>query len=114
MDAAYTLQIHVAEHDRHRGELMYEWILEHARSLGIPGGTALRSIAGYGRQQGAQQQHGLMDLTPNLPIVLQFLCSAQQIDNLVSLLASEQLNLFYTRTSTRIGWTHPTTLQSMG
>ncbi|MGE5028228.1 MAG: DUF190 domain-containing protein, partial [Betaproteobacteria bacterium] len=43
------LKFFVSEMQRHGSELLYEWLLERARDMGIAGGTALRAIAGFGR-----------------------------------------------------------------
>ncbi|MFT3790053.1 MAG: DUF190 domain-containing protein [Rudaea sp.] len=36
--------------------LLYEWLLERARKLGIHGGSAFRAIAGYGRHGRLHEQ----------------------------------------------------------
>ena len=46
---ATLLRFYVHENRKHRHRLLYEWLLEEARKLGVPGGSAFRSIAGYGR-----------------------------------------------------------------
>ena len=43
------LKFYVAEKQRHNGALLYEWLLEEAKKMGAPGGSAFRSIAGFGR-----------------------------------------------------------------
>ncbi|MBI1398296.1 MAG: DUF190 domain-containing protein [Betaproteobacteria bacterium] len=100
--------MYVQENARHKGELTYEWVLERAKSLGIPGGTALRGIAGYGRH-GVLEQEGVFELAPNLPILLQFVCSPDQADRLTSLLGAENVSIFYTRAVVQAGWTRSET-----
>ena len=39
------LKFYVLENRRHHGILAYEWLLETARQLGLPGGSAFRAIA---------------------------------------------------------------------
>ncbi|HET9817615.1 MAG TPA: DUF190 domain-containing protein, partial [Rhodanobacteraceae bacterium] len=41
------LRFFVHENRRHHGVLLYDWLLSEARKLGLAGGTAFRSIAGY-------------------------------------------------------------------
>ena len=43
------LKLYVPQTAKHDGKLLYEWLLEEARILGIPGGSAFRAVAGYGR-----------------------------------------------------------------
>lgn len=100
------LQLYFAENERHRGELAYEWVLERGKALGIPGGTALRGIAGYGRH-GVLEQEGFFELAANLPIVLQFVCAASKARELLQLLSAERLAVFHTQAAVEAGWTVP-------
>jgi len=43
------LRFYVHENRRHRRILLYEWLLQQAKRLGIHGGSAFRAIAGFGR-----------------------------------------------------------------
>jgi len=49
MTKGVLLRIFMLEGQRHRGELLYDWLLRHAREMGITGGAAFREIAGHGR-----------------------------------------------------------------
>jgi PII-like signaling protein len=101
---ATLIQFYVPENSRHRGELAYEWLLERAKSLAIPGGTVFRGIAGYGRS-GTLEQASFLELAPNLPVVVQFVCDDAQAEGLINVVRAERLNLFFTRTAARAGWT---------
>lgn len=48
MQSVY-LKCYLTEKQRHDGVLLYEWLLEEAKKLGVPGGSAFRAIAGFGR-----------------------------------------------------------------
>ena len=50
MSEGVLRKIFVSEDMVHDGEPLYQWILQCAAGLGIPGGTASRAVAGYGRQ----------------------------------------------------------------
>ena len=43
------LRLYTYENRRHDGALLYEWLLERAKKLGVHGGSAFRAIAGFGR-----------------------------------------------------------------
>ena len=43
------LSFYISEKQHHAGMPLYEWLLEEAKSLGVPGGSAFRAIAGFGR-----------------------------------------------------------------
>ena len=38
------LRFYVHENVKHNHRLLYEWLLEHAKSLGVHGGSAFRPI----------------------------------------------------------------------
>jgi PII-like signaling protein len=43
------LRLYTYESRKHQGRLVYEWLLDHAKKLGIHGGSAFRAMAGFGR-----------------------------------------------------------------
>ena len=88
------LKFFVGEAQRHGSELLYEWLLERARDMGIGGGTALRAIAGFGRH-GRLHEEAFFELAGNLPVEVEFLASAEQAERLLALLRTESLRLFY-------------------
>lgn len=98
------LKLFVPEGLRHHHELAYEWILQQAQRLGIPGGSALRALAGYGRHGRLHEQH-FFELAGDMPIILEFLASETAVTSLLSLLREEKLSLFYIRTAAEGGLT---------
>jgi len=64
---AACLKFYVHEHRRHHGILLYEWLLERAKKLGIHGGSAFRAIAGFGRHGILHEDH-FFELAGNLPV----------------------------------------------
>jgi len=104
MNQGVLLKIFVPEERVHGEALLYEWILERAKALGIPGGTAFRAIAGYGRH-GSLHQEGFIDLMPNLPIQVQFVATEEQAQQLLNLMRAEQISAFYVRSPVELGFT---------
>lgn len=96
------LQFFVPEGEKHDGELMYEWLLEKAKKLGIPGGSALRAVAGYGRH-GVLHEQTFFELAGELPVEILFITSAEHAEELLAQLRREGLSLFYARTETEFG-----------
>jgi PII-like signaling protein len=88
------IRFYVTERQKHQGRLLYEWLLERARALGVPGGTALRAIAGYGRH-GVLHEEGFFELAGDVPVEIEFVTDAQQAEELIALLRAEKLHLFY-------------------
>lgn len=93
MKGAYLI-IYVQEHQRRQGVLLYEWILERARGLGVHGGSAFRAIAGFGRH-GVLHEESFFELAGNLPIKLAFMVSEEEKISLLEMLEKETPGLFY-------------------
>lgn len=98
------LRFYVQESERHRGRLTYEWLLEHAKSLGIKGGTAFRSIAGYGRHGRLHEQH-FFELAGDLTVQVGFAVKEADADLLLESLARDKLEIFYLRLPVEMGVT---------
>lgn len=90
------IRFYATESQRHAGKLVYEWLLERARAIGVPGGTALRAIAGYGRH-GRMHEETFFELAGDVPVEVEFVAEAAQADRLVELLDAENVKLFYVR-----------------
>jgi PII-like signaling protein len=96
------LRFYVTERQKHDGKLVYEWLLERAKALGVPGGTALRAIAGFGRH-GVLHEEAFFELAGDLPIEIEFITDDAQANALLALLAAENLSLYYIRMSVEAG-----------
>lgn len=96
------LKFFVSESQRHHGKLLYEWLLEQAKGMGIGGGTAIRAIAGFGRH-GRLHEEAFFELAGDLPIEVEFLVSDEQAERLLALLRDENLRLFYARMPAEYG-----------
>ena len=90
------LKFYVHEHRRHRGILLYEWLLEHAKQSGIHGGSAFRAIAGFG-QHGVLREDHFFELAGNLTVEIVFAVSDLEADRLLEAIEREKLCLFYVR-----------------
>ncbi len=98
------LKLFVSEAQRHEGRLLYEWLLEQAKTLGIRGGTAVRAIAGYGRH-GKLHEEAFFELAGELPVEVEFLLSETEAQQMLDLLKGHQLRLCYSRTAAEYGIT---------
>jgi len=98
------LKIYVAENQKHHGMLLYEWLLEQARKLGIGGGSAFRAIAGFGRH-GVLHEEAFFELAGNLPVEVGFVVSEAEAGRLLALLGAEQIKLFYVKIPAESGTT---------
>lgn len=96
------LRFYVTEKQRHKGMLQHDWLLEEAKKLGIPGGSAFRAIAGYGRH-GHLHEETFFELAGELPVQVEFVLDAQHADALLNGLRGQDLNLFYVRYAVESG-----------
>lgn len=98
------LKIYTEENQRHRGRLLYEWLLEQAHALGIPGGSAFRAMAGYGRH-GVMHEESFFELAGNVPVEVGFVTSEEAAQRLLERIGEEGLSLFYAMLPARHGVT---------
>jgi uncharacterized protein len=97
------LRFYMHENRKHEhGVLLYEWLLEAARQEGIPGGSAFRAIAGFGRHGVLHEQH-FFELAGDLTVEVEFLLSDDQADALLGRLRKEKVRVVYARTRAEFG-----------
>ncbi|MEO8802048.1 MAG: DUF190 domain-containing protein [Rudaea sp.] len=98
------LRFFMLENRQHRGILLYEWLLEQAKKMGIHGGSAFRAIAGFGRHGVIHEQH-FFELAGDLTVRVDFVVSDADADRLLELVNSEKQSIFYARLATEFGVT---------
>jgi len=81
---------------------LHDWLLQQAHALGIPGGSAYRGIAGYGRHGVMCEEH-FFELSADLPIHVVFFCSQAHAQRLLDKVEAEALSLFFALTPARFG-----------
>ena len=96
------LRFYVHENRKHQRILLYEWLLEQARAMGIHGGSAFRAIAGYGRHGVMHEEH-FFELAGDLPVQVDFAVSDDEAQRLIALLAREGVDIFYVRMPIEFG-----------
>src|ERR671935_1215161 len=97
------LRFYMHENRKHRGVLLYEWLLETAKKAGIHGGSAFRAIAGFGSHGVLHEQH-FFELAGDLTVEVEFLLAEDQAEALLQLLRREQVRVFYAKTSAEFGF----------
>ena len=93
------LRMYTYENRKHHGLLVYEWLLDRAKKLGIHGGSAFKAMAGFGRHGRLHEQH-FFELAGEVPVLVEFIVTEDQADQLVELIRAEELHLFYARIPT--------------
>jgi len=100
------LRFYTYENRKHGGALLYEWLLERAKQLGVHGGSAFRAIAGFGRHGIFHEQH-FFELAGDVPVLIEFILGDAEADALIEILRREKIHLFFSRVSTEFDITDP-------
>ena len=90
------LRFYVQEGRTHHHVLAYDWLLEHARQMGLHGGSAFKAVAGFGRHGMLHEEH-FYELAGKLPVAVEFIVSDEEADRFLTSLLAEELSLFYLR-----------------
>jgi PII-like signaling protein len=101
MNGTY-LRFYVRESAKHRHRLLYEWLLEHAKALGVHGGSAFRAMAGFGRHGVLHEQH-FFELAGDLTVEVEFILTNEMADRLLESLRTENVSVVYARMPAEFG-----------
>ena len=100
------LRFYVQEKHRHQHHLVYEWLLQEARKLGIHGGTAFRAIAGFGHH-GKLHFERFYELAGDLPMQLDFVVTDEEAERLLDVIRNEGVRVFYMKVPAEFGVINP-------
>lgn len=98
------IKFYLTESQRHGSKLLYEWILEKAKQLGLPGGSVFRAVAGFGRH-GHLHSDTFFELSGELPMQVEFVVSSVHAEKLIVAMNDEKINLPYVSYSVEYGVT---------
>lgn len=96
------LRFFVHEGRRHGGVLLYDWLLAEAKKLGLPGGTAFRSMAGYGRHGVTHEAH-FLELAGQEAVRVDFVVSRTQAEQMLARVRTTGLEMLYAMFPTEFG-----------
>lgn len=96
------LCFYVGEKQRHGSMMLYEWLLEEAKGLGVHGGSAFRAIAGFGRH-GRLHDEFFLELAGDLAVKVEFVLDDAIAEQMLQRVQSQSLNIFYMRTAVQSG-----------
>jgi len=97
------LCFYVGEKQHHQGLMLYEWLLEAAKALGIHGGSAFRAIAGFGRH-GSLHEQTFFELAGELAVKVEFILDDAIAEQLLQHVRAQNLNIFYLRSQVESGF----------
>jgi len=96
-----ALRFYVHQPRKHGTVLLFEWLLERAKELGIHGGSAFLAVAGYGRH-GVIHEQRFFELPEVLPVMVEFIVSDEDADRMLAMVRRENIHCFCTRTNTEV------------
>jgi PII-like signaling protein len=79
---AKKVGIYVGEDQQYHGHALYTAILDCLFSNGVSGATAIRGIAGFGAHHKMHTAR-ILDLTVNLPVKIEFIESAEKLEEIL-------------------------------
>jgi len=100
------LRLYVRESDKHGGRLLWEWLLDQGNRLGVRGGSAFRSIGGFGRSH-AVHEGSFFELAGTTSIEVEFVVTAEEAERLFELIRQAQVRVFYVRLPAHFGVLNP-------
>jgi len=98
------LKFYLTEIQRHNGKVLYEWVLEKAKQMGVPGGSVFRAVAGFGRD-GHLHEETFFELGGEMPIQVEFVLSSAHAESLLAIMRDEKLKLPYVSYAVEFGVT---------
>ena len=102
MTRGFSLRFYMLEKAKHRGMLLYEWLLGQAKAQGIHGGSAFRAVAGFGRH-GVLHEQKFFELQGDLTIVVEFLVDETETAKLLEIVKEDGAHLFWARFPAEFG-----------
>lgn len=96
------LRFYVHENRKHRHVALYEWLLEQAKKQGVRGGSAFRAVAGFGRHGILHEEH-FFELAASMTIVVEFLVTAEEGEQILALVRGEKISIFYACVAAEFG-----------
>ena len=100
------LRFYVHENRRHRGILLWDWLLARANEMNIRGGSAFRAMAGFGRHHVLHEDH-FFELAGNLTVEVEFIVTEEERQRLLDLLEREKIRIFFAEIPARFGVINP-------
>jgi PII-like signaling protein len=104
MDGIF-LRFYMREDQHYHHMLAWDWLLHHANKLGIQGGSAFKSMAGFGRHHKMHEER-FFELT-GLGIEVEFVVTGEEADKLLAFVGKEKLRLFYSTSPVHFGVINP-------
>jgi len=96
------LRFYVHENRRHDHVLLYDWLLEEAKKLGIRGGSAFRAIGGFGRH-GIRHAEHFFELAGDVAVEVELAVSDEEAERMLARVRDAGISVFYVRIPVEFG-----------
>jgi len=96
------LRFYVHENRRHHHVLLYDWLLEEAKQLGIRGGSAFRAIAGFGRHGILHAEH-FFELAGDVAVEVELAVTDDEAERMMARVRDEGIAVFYVLIAAEFG-----------
>jgi PII-like signaling protein len=96
------LRFYVHEQDRIDGQPAWQWLLQEANRLQLPGGSAFRAMAGFGRHHVLHANH-FFELAGTQTIEVEFIASDSEARALTELVRAKQAAMSFVRMPVEFG-----------
>jgi PII-like signaling protein len=100
------LRFYVHEKRRHNHVLLYDWLLEEAKRLGIRGGSAFRAIGGFGRHGVLHAEH-FFELAGDVAVEVELAVTDDEAERMIARVREEGIALFFVRIPVAFGTIEP-------
>jgi PII-like signaling protein len=97
-----SLRFYMHENQKHRGMLLYEWLFEQAKQHGIPGGSAFKAMAGYGRH-GVMREQTFFELAGENTVLVEFILDDAEAATMLRIVQEDGAPLFWVRFPAEFG-----------
>lgn len=104
------LRFYVHEGDCHGERMLWEWLLDQANKRGVRGGSVFRAMAGFGRHHIVHERK-FFELAESQILMVEFLVTAAEAQELIALVYQEKLRLFYACIPAHFGVIDPAAIQ---
>ncbi len=84
--AGKRIRVYIGHSDQWRGQALYNAIVQRARQEGLAGATVMQGIEGFGANSRIHRA-SLLDLSFDLPIVVEIVDQSERIEGFLPLLA---------------------------
>lgn len=96
MVKSIQLTLYLEEDATFKTHLLYEWILELAKNLKLPGCSCFRCFMSYGKDQQIHSE-AFFELQGKNTVVVIFILSKEQMITLLNKLKENKITCFYTQ-----------------